>query len=162
MLGNQEATKRLVASKICSPLWAVLGCYVLMSWLNVGFARGSLVASINILFSCRAVRPWRLLIRSWALFSMGFADVFGGVVSSVRNWRVSGVSVERVGRLLAWATNCWHINHFNLAQEQNICVLGRDPWFLCCLPVWKALSGFLVPTCSPVVTSWTSKQLLWP
>lgn len=34
------------------------------------------------------------------------AGVFGGVVSSVRDWRVSGVGIVRVGRLLARATNC--------------------------------------------------------
>lgn len=36
----------------------------------------------------------------------GVTCVFGGVVSSVRNWRVSGDWNVRVGRLLAQATNC--------------------------------------------------------
>lgn len=56
--------------------------------------------------SCQAVRPWRHSTRSCASVLIGAAGVFGGVVSSVRDWRVSGVRIVRVCRLLARATNC--------------------------------------------------------
>jgi len=51
--------------------------------------------------SCQAVRPWRHSTRSCASVLNGVAGVFGGVVSSVRDWRVSGVRIVRVCRLLA-------------------------------------------------------------
>ena len=53
------------------------------------------------LVSCQAVRPWRPSTRSCASVLNGVAGVFGGVVSSVRDWRVSGVRIVRVCRLLA-------------------------------------------------------------
>ena len=47
----------------------------------------------------------------------GVTVVFGGVVSSVRDWRVSGVWIVRVGRLLARATNCRPLIRFIFAPR---------------------------------------------
>ena len=49
----------------------------------------------------------------------GVSGVFGGVVSSVRDWRVSGVRIVRVGRLLARATNCRPLIRFIFAPRSS-------------------------------------------
>ena len=53
----------------------------------------------------------------------GVAVVFGGVVSSVRYWRVSGVRIVRVGRLLARATNCRPLIRFIFAPRLSLLFL---------------------------------------
>ena len=77
---------------------------VLLAMMGETVTRGD--AQPGKLVSCQAVRPWRHSMRSYASVLNGVAGVFGGVVSSVRDWRVSGVRIVRVCRLLARATNC--------------------------------------------------------
>lgn len=50
----------------------------------------------------------------------GVAGAFGGVVSSVRDWRVSGVRIVWVGRLLAWAANCRPLIRFIFAPRLSL------------------------------------------
>ena len=63
-------------------------------------------------------------MRSCASFLNGVAGVFGGVVSSVRDWRVSGVRIVRVCRLLARATNCRPLIRFILAPRLSLLFSG--------------------------------------
>lgn len=92
----------------------------------------------------------------------GVAGVFGGVVSSVRDWRVSGVRIVRVGRLLARATNCRPLIRFIFAPKIELALLGHDPWFLCCLP--HCMENFVrqprtCPPCGFAAAMWTSKAV---
>ena len=111
-----------------------------------------------ILFSCQAVRPWLHPMRLCASLLDGVVGVFGGVVTSVRDWRVSGDGDVWVGRLLATETNCRPASHFILAARSNFASWANDPRFLCCLPVLVFTILLLFFLCGFDVARGTSKH----
>lgn len=88
----------------------------------------------------------------------GVAGVFGGVGSCVRDWRVSGVRIVQVGRLLARAANCRPLVYFIFAPRARLLSLGTTLGSCIGYPVWKASLVFPFLLVAFAVTRWTSKQ----
>ncbi len=88
--------------------------------LRQAIFRSSLVLDSGFMPSGAAMVPLDVFVR---LVPNGVSAVFGGVVSSVRYWCVSGVRIVRVGRLLARATNCRALIRFIFPPRSSLLFL---------------------------------------